>query len=155
MKKIYFLFIIIVALLSYSSIVMSFDLPTFKIIWKQGSTYGILFDGNLSDSQIEQIIYAFRDIRERGEFDKYFPATSPDSDNQYSDLQIQIFTDPKWATKKMADTYNDGHMSYDMTHEYLNNSRGYYGLREAIGYESGTLGDKKGKYKSKNYKILF
>jgi len=131
---------------------MSYEIPKFKIIWRHGPTIGILFNDQLSDSQIEQIIYELREIRKRKEFDKYFPATTPQSRDKYSQIYIEIFTDPKWATEGIMKDFIFERMSEEMVKEYLNNTRGYYGWSQEYKYEGGSLGNVAGELASENCK---
>ncbi len=133
----------------------SFEMPQFQITWKDGSTYGVLLDQKLSDSNISEIIYELREIRKRGDFSKYFPRTTPGLKDKYGVIQVQIFTNPKWADKKMASDYVNQRMDKKIEQEYINNIRGYYGWQSNNHFEVGEIGYSEGKLKSTKYKKLF
>lgn len=135
--------------------VQSFEMPKFKIIWKMGSTYGVLVDRKFSDSQVSKMVYELREIRKRNEFHKFFPVTAPGLKDQYAMFQIRIFSDPQWATEKLAKDYVNGEMSKEVEQEYINNIRGYYGWQSNVNFETGEIGYSEGKLKSKNYRKLF
>lgn len=131
------------------------EMPKFKIIWKRGSTYGVLVDRKLSDSQISKMIYELREIRKRKEFHKSFPPTTQGLTDKYAIFQIRIYSDPQWATAKLADDYVNGEMSKEVEQEYINNIRGYYGWQSDVNFETGEIGYSEGKLQSKNYRKLF
>jgi len=135
--------------------VQSVEMPKFKIIWKMGSTYGILVDRKLSDGQISKMIYELREIRKRKEFHKFFPVTTPGLTDKYAMFQIWIFSDPQWATDKLAEDYVNGRMSKQVEQEYINNIRGYYCWQSNVNFEKGEVGYSEGKLQSRNYKQLF
>jgi hypothetical protein len=156
MKKIFSIVAVFLSIIFLSGIAESFEIPQFKIIWKEFSTFGILFDQKLSDNQVEQIIYEFREIRKRREFYKYFPQTTPGGKDKYTVIQIQIFTNPKWSSEKMMKDFLKYKMSKKMEKQYFNNIRGYYGWSNLKTiYERGSIGDCDDKLKSKNYRELF
>lgn len=135
--------------------VQSFEMPDFKIIWKDGGTYGILVDQKLSDTQISEIVYELREIRKRKEFHKFFPITTPGLKDKYAVLQVEIFSDAKWATEKMAKDYVNGKMNKKVEQQYINNIRGYYGWSSGNNFERGSIGSDEGDLKSRNYRKLF
>ena len=135
--------------------VQSAQMPKFKIIWKMGSTYGVLVDGKLSDTEISKMNYELREIRKRKEFHKFFPVTTPGLTDKYAIFQIWIFSNPQWATDKLADDYVNGRMSKEVEQEYINNIRGYYCWQSDVNFEKGEIGYSEGKLQSKNYKQLF
>ena len=138
--------------------VMAQDIPEFKITWKTGSSFGLLLTKQTSDKEIEQILYAIRDLAKRDQLSKYFTPTTPGLKNKYSMFQIEIFTDPKWASENMMTRFDNGKLSKRTEREYMDKVRGYYGYsfdNSGNKSEMGNIGYKEGHYQSKNYKLLF
>ena len=160
LKFTHLLIAIFLLIIFFSSSARSFELPKYIVTWHEGTTIGALFKGNISDSQIKNIIYKFREIRQRNEFDKYFPGALPlIVDNNYV-IKVKIFTNAKWASRKMNSKYINNRMADKLVKQYINNIRGYYswdGMKnDKGGFERGTLGfAEEGGPKSKHFKILF
>jgi hypothetical protein len=137
-----------------------YELPRYTVTWHEGTTIGVLFRGKISDSQIKNIIYKFKEIRQKNEFDKYFPGALPlVVDNNYI-IKIKIFTNANWASRNINYRYINNKMTDKLVKQYANNIRGYYawdGIKNDKGSkERGTLGfAEDGGPKSKNFRILF
>ena len=138
------------------NISVAFEIPEYKVVWSTGTTYGILFQQMLTDNEIEKIIFEFREIRKRNEFNKYFPVPKNyKGDDPYGVLQFSFFTDPKWASNIMNKRFNNNKMSKSQCQKYFDNTRGYYGWSRNPHHERGSIGDKFGDIRSKNYRELF
>ena len=154
-----------VGVLVYSSMLLKADAATivnreFRIAWASGTTYGILLTQPASDNDIEKFVYELREIRKRSEFNKYFPVHELNHmKDPYSLLQVQIFTDPKWASRDIKKRWADNKMPKQEVQVYFNNIRGYYGWQKNPGFERGSIGDrfrdKSTSMQSRQFKALF
>lgn len=150
-------FVLVCSICGLPSIGISSDIPKYKIVWSDGTTYGILFQQKLTDNDFEKIIFEFREIRKRNEFNKYFPPPKNYKRNDpYGVLQFTFFTDPKWSSRKMSERFVNNKMTKLECQNYYDNIRGYYGWSRNPFYEKGSIGDfESNNIKSKNYRELF
>jgi hypothetical protein len=131
----------------------AFDLSQFKIQWKYGSTFGILFDQSLTDDQLEEIINDFSIVRKENRFRHYFSPTTLNFRDKFYSIQIIIFTEPEWATLAAYRKYLDG-STEDSGQEYLDNIRGFYSW-QTNAIEKGTIGMEDDGLRSSNYQVIF
>lgn len=127
-----------------------------KVVWKKGVIVGLLVPPNYTKQQLKSLIYKLREARKNKSLNKYIPPTTPGMPyDQYSEVIVLVFSNPKWAIEEQYKLYERSGMRSTSARLYLNSINASYEYNDLDGKEYGALGYDEGGLRSKHFVKLF
>ncbi len=143
--------------MEYSGIRNETILPTFRVIGRHKASFSILVSPGISEEDLIQLVFAFKEARGRGDLVKMVPLSSI---KVFSFFEIYVFTDGKWASREKLKKFIEGHLHQsgkeeEFLREYATHIQGHYLYSFRLKEEEGTIGYNDGLDTVKNYRRLF
>jgi hypothetical protein len=137
------------------------QLPTYKVIGKDFTSFAILVSPTTTDDQLTLLINQFRKARTENTFSTMIPPTTPGgAKGDYFGVWVFVFTESEWAStdrlKKFISASITSKSDMKYSGEYAQHIRAEYFYYQGQS-EYGTIGyeDEFPHYRSKNFKKLF